>query len=171
MASSKSRQSSSEAPHLRNEAMRLAREKRVESENRAVKAISRDVYRPTRRELVVHPTVSERRQRQDRTTIGVVEEVTLRGSKGDIRVLARIDTGATRTSLDTDLAARAGLGPVFDRVRVRAAAAHEPEERDVVDARVVIGGRAFEGAVAIRGWKGRRYRMSWGRGLVGDAGV
>src|SRR5437667_10470902 len=73
--------------------MRLAGEKRVESENRAVKAISRDVYRPTRRELVVHPTVSERRQRQDRTTIGVVEEVTLRGSKGDIRVLARIDTG------------------------------------------------------------------------------
>ena len=35
------------------------------------------------------------------------------------------------------------IGPVFDRVRVRAAAAHEPEERDVVDARVVIAGREF----------------------------
>src|SRR5207247_11200963 len=108
MASSKSRQSSSEAPHLRNEAMRLAREKRVESENRAVKAISRDVYRPTRRELVVHPTVSERPQRQDRTTIGVVEEVTLRGSKGDSRVVARVDTGQARTTLHTDLAAAQG---------------------------------------------------------------
>src|SRR5947208_15249628 len=104
--------------------MRLAREKAAHAENGAVKAIWRDVYRPTRRELVVHPTVSERRQRQDRTTVGVAEEVTLRGSKGDIRVLARIDTGAARTSLDTDLAARAGLGPVFDRVRVRVAAAH-----------------------------------------------
>ena len=150
--------------------MRLAGEKRVESENRAVKAISRDVYRPTRRELVVHPTVSERRQRQDRTTIGVVEEVTLRGSKGDIRVLARIDTGASRTSLDTDLAARAGLGPVFDRVRVRAAAAHEPEERDVVDARVVIAGREFEVAVAITDRKDMRYHMIVGMDILRDSG-
>src|SRR5438876_11843511 len=124
--------------------MRFAGEKRVVSENRAVKAIFRDGYRPRRRELVVHPTVSERRQRQDRPTIGVVEEVTLRGSKGDIRVLARIDTGAARTSLDNDLAARAGLGPVFDRVRAGAGAAHEPEARDRVDARVVIAGREVE---------------------------
>src|SRR5437870_13689552 len=128
--------------------MRFAGEKRVESENRAVKAILRDGYRPTRRELAVHPVVSERRQRQERTTIGVVEEVTLRGSKGDIHVLARIDTGAARTSLDTDLAARAGLGPVFDRVRVRAAAAHAPEQRDAVDAPVARAGRACEAAVS-----------------------
>src|SRR5207247_8714409 len=113
--------------HPRKEAMRFAGEKRVESENRAVKAILRDGYRPRRRELAVHPVVSERRQRQERPTIGVVEEVTLRGSKGDIRVLARIDTGAARTSLDTDLAARAGLAPVFARVGVRGASAHEPD--------------------------------------------
>src|SRR5438093_10753664 len=133
--------------------MRFAGEKRVESENRAVKAILRDGYRPRRGELAVHAVVSERRQRQERTTIGVVEEVTLRGSKGDIPVRARIDTGAARTSLDTDLAARAGLGPVFDRVRVRAAAAHQPEERDGVDARVVIAGREFDGLVRIAGPK------------------
>src|SRR5207244_10382077 len=105
--------------------MRCAGEKRVVLENRAVKAIFRDGYRPRRRELAVHPVVSERRQRPERPTIGVVEEVTLRGSKGDIRVLARIDTGAARTSLDTALAARRGRGPVFDRVRVRAAARSE----------------------------------------------
>src|SRR5437867_12493644 len=87
--------------------MRFAGEKRVVSENRAVKAIFRDGYRPRRRELAVHPVVSERRQRQERTTIGVVEEVTLRGSKGDIRVLA----GLTR----------ARLGPASTRIwrRVR----------------------------------------------------
>src|SRR2546426_12681197 len=101
------------------EAMRFAGEKRVESENRAVKAVLRDRYRPRRRELAVHPVVSERRQRQERPTIGVVEEITLRGSKGDIRVLARIDTGAARTRLDTDLAARAGIGRVLARVRGR----------------------------------------------------
>ena len=119
---------------------------------------------------MVHPVVSERRQQPTHTRIGVVEEVTLRGTKGDIRVLARIDTGAARTSLDTDLAARAGLGPVFDRVRVRAAAAHEPEERDVVDARVVIAGREFDVAVAIADRKDMRYHMSVGMDILRDSG-
>ncbi|TMA04496.1 MAG: hypothetical protein E6J93_06980, partial [Methanobacteriota archaeon] len=73
-------------------------------------------------------------------------------------------------SLDTDLAARAGLGPVFDRVRVRAAAAHEPEERDVVDARVVIGGREFEVAVAITDRKDMRYHMIVGMDILRDSG-
>ena len=118
----------------------------------------------------MHPGVSERRQRAARTSIGVVEEVTLRGSNGDIRVLARIDTGAARTSLDTDLAARAGLGPVFDRVRVRAAAAHKPEERDVVDARVVIEGREFDVAVAITDRKDMRYHMIVGMDILRDSG-
>lgn len=118
----------------------------------------------------MHPVVSERRQRPVRTSIGVVEEVTLRGSKSDIRVLAKIDTGAARTSLDTDLAARAGLGPVFDRVRVRAAAAHEPEERDVVDARVVIAGREFDVAVAITDRKDMRYHMIVGMDILRDSG-
>ncbi len=118
----------------------------------------------------MHPLASQRRTGGTRTTIGVVEEVTIRGSKGDIRLLARIDTGAARTSLDTDLAARAGLGPVFDRVRVRAAAAHEPEERDVADARVVIAGREFEVAVAITDRKDMRYHMIVGMDILRDSG-
>ena len=118
----------------------------------------------------MHPTVSERRQRQDRTTIGVVEEVTLRGSKGDIRVLARIDTGASRTSLDTDLAARAGLGPVFDRVRVRAAAARGAGVSAASGAKVVIAGREFEVAVAIADRKDMRYHMIVGMDILRDSG-
>src|SRR2546428_12037936 len=82
--------------HPRKEAMRFAGEKRVESENRAVKAILRDGYRPIRRELAVHPVVSERRQRPEMTPIGVAADGTLRGSKGDIHVLARNDTDAAR---------------------------------------------------------------------------
>src|SRR3989442_12128911 len=102
--------------------MRFAGEKRVESENRAVKAILRDGYRPRRRELAVHPVVSERRQRQERTTIGVVEAVTLRGSKGDIPVLARIDTGAARNEPRTELSPRGGAAPRCDRTCVRSPA-------------------------------------------------
>src|SRR5436309_13156602 len=118
----------------------------------------------------VHSDTMREPKVDKRATIPVVEEVTVVGPKGSVRVLARIDTGAARTSLDTDLAARAGLGPVFDRVRVRAAAAHEPEERDVVDARVVIAGREFEVAVAIADRKDMRYHMHVGTDILRDSG-
>jgi len=139
-------------------------------EDEAVKDISADGYRPEEGSQRVHPVASDRRRNVARTTIGVVEEVTILGSKGDIRVLARIDTGAARTSLDTDLAARAGLGPVFDRVRVRAAAANALEERDVADAKVVIAGREFDVAVAITDRKDMRYHMIVGMDVLRDSG-
>ena len=150
--------------------MRFAGEKCVASENDAVNAISALVYRPAKGDRRVHPVVARQPARGDRTAIGVVEEVVIRGSKGDIRVLARIDTGAARTSLDTDLALRAGLGPVFDRVRVRAAAADEPEERDVVDAKILIAGREFDVAVAVTDRKDMRYHMIVGMDILREAG-
>lgn len=118
----------------------------------------------------VHTVVARQQAKGERTTIGVVEEVTVRGSKGDIRIVARIDTGAARTSLDTDLAARAGLGPVFDRVRTRAAAANAPEVRDVVPATVVIAGREFDVAVAVTDRKDMRYHMIVGMDILRDSG-
>lgn len=70
------------------------------------------------------------------------------GPNGRISVLAKIDTGAARTTLDTDLVARAGLGPVIDRVRIRASAADEPEQLEVVRAKLILAGRRFDVAVA-----------------------
>ncbi|TLZ78940.1 MAG: hypothetical protein E6K08_00050 [Methanobacteriota archaeon] len=125
---------------------------------------------PGRETERVHTVVRRQPAKGDRTAIGVVEEVVIRGSKGDIRVLARVDTGAARTSLDTDLALRAGLGPVFDRVRVRAAAADEPEERDVVDAKILIAGREFDVAVAVTDRKDMRYHMIVGMDVLREAG-
>lgn len=118
----------------------------------------------------MHTTVSRQRAKGERPVIGVVEEITIRGSKGDIRVLARIDTGASRTTLDTDLAARAGLGPVFDRVRIRSSAADEPEERDVVEAKIAIAGHEFDVAVAVTDRKDMRYHMIVGMDILRASG-
>src|SRR2546428_10571156 len=125
---------------------------------------------PGRETERMHPVVARQPAKGDRTAIGAVEEVVIRGSKGDIRVLARVDTGAARTSLDTDLALRAGLGPVFDRVRVRAAAADEPEERDVVDAKILIAGREFDVAVSGTGPQGTRDPQMHGVDGLPEAG-
>lgn len=105
-----------------------------------------------------------------RTTIGTVEEVTVIGPKGAIPVQAKIDTGAARTTLDTDLAVRAGLGPVMDHVRIRASAANEPEKRDVVPARIVIAGRRFEIAAAVTDRKDMRYHMIVGMDVLRTSG-
>src|SRR5438034_10485309 len=92
----------------------------------------------------VHSDTMREPKVDKRATIPVVEEVTVVGPKGSVRVLARIDTGAARTTLDTDLAARAGLGPVLDRVRIRASAASKLEVRDGGHAKVLILGQDFE---------------------------
>ena len=59
---------------------------------------------------------------------------------------------------------------MFDRVRVRAAAAHKPGERDVVDARVVIAGREVDVAVAITNRKDMGYHMIVGMDIIHESG-
>jgi len=105
-----------------------------------------------------------------RVIIGVIEDVTVRGPKGEITVPAKVDTGAERTSLDTDLAAQAGLGPVLRRVRIRAAAAEKPEERDVVRATLVLDGETFEVAAAVTDRKDMRYRIIVGMDVLARSG-
>ena len=105
-----------------------------------------------------------------RAIIGTVEEVTVIGPKGKVPVRAKIDTGAARTTLDTDLVMRAGLGPVMDRVRIRASAADEPEERDVVAAKVLIAGREFNVPVAVTDRKDMRYHMIVGMDILRNSG-
>ncbi len=112
----------------------------------------------------------EREVRSTKTVIGVIEEVTLRGPAGEIRVRAKIDTGATRTSLDTDLAKKLGLGPVERRIRTRSAAADRPEERDVVKAILVIDSEVFETHAAVTDRKDLKYHMIGGMDVLRKSG-
>ncbi len=108
--------------------------------------------------------------RPRRKIIGVIEEITLRGPNGDIQVRAKIDTGAARTSIDTDLAKKLGLGPVERRVRTRSAAADRPEERDVVRATLIIDSKAFETHVAVTDRKDMKYHMIVGMDVLRKSG-
>lgn len=67
-------------------------------------------------------------------------------------------------------AARAGLGPVLERVRTRAAAAKHSEKRDVVSARLVIRGKEFRVAVAVTDRKDMRYHMIIAADILRDSG-
>lgn len=108
----------------------------------------------------------EKKGRPKHRIIGVIEPVTLRGPNGEITVPAKVDTGAARTSLDTDLAKRLGLGPVERRVRIHSAAAEKPEVRDVVTATLVIDSKVFETHVAITDRKDMVYHVIVGMDVL-----
>ncbi len=112
----------------------------------------------------------EEEVRPKRTVIGVIEQVTVRGPAGEIQVRAKIDTGAARTSLDTDLAKKLGLGPVERRIRTRSAAADRPEVRDVVRATLVIDSRVFETHAAVTDRKDMKYHMIVGMDVLRKSG-
>ncbi len=62
---------------------------------------------------------------------------------------AKVDTGASRMSVDTDLAARVGQGPVADTARVMAASSIQAELRHLVEARIQREGKEFRLPVSI----------------------
>lgn len=104
------------------------------------------------------------------TVIGVIEEVTLRGPNSEAVVRAKVDTGAQRTAIETELAKAAGLGPVLRRVRVRAAAAEKLEVREVMKATLVIAGKVFEVNAAITDRKDMRYPVIIGMDILAKSG-
>jgi hypothetical protein len=72
--------------------------------------------------------------------IGYIEEVVVSGTSGSAQTLAKSDTGATRTSIDTSLAAEIGAGPIKSMTRVKSGSVKGGKARPVVDLVIGIGG-------------------------------
>jgi hypothetical protein len=98
----------------------------------------------------------------------VIEPVIVRGKGGEVRVQAKVDTGASRTTVDTDIAARAGLGPVLGTVRIRQSISKNPESRPLVEAVLVIGGVEFDVAAAIADRTEMKYHEIVGMDILGQ---
>src|SRR3989442_3595033 len=110
-------------------------------------------------------------KKAERRVIGIIESVTVRGKRGDVKVQARIDTGASRTTVDTDIAARAGLGPVLGTVRIRQSISRHPETRPLVEAELVIEGETFDVAAAIADRTEMKHHVIVGMDILRSAEV
>jgi hypothetical protein len=77
----------------------------------------------------------------ERTIVGLTEFVSVRGTAGSRDMIARIDTGATKSSIDLVLASKLGLGPVVDSKLIKSA--YGVRLRPVVQADIVIAGRVI----------------------------
>lgn len=84
-----------------------------------------------------------RRDLSEQPTIGYTTEVVVSGTTGSETVVAKSDTGASRTSIDTGIAADVGAGPIRRTSRVRSGSSKSSRTRPVVDIVVGIAGNHY----------------------------
>ena len=99
-----------------------------------------------------------------KTPVGFMEYVTVLGKDKSKKVLARVDTGATRTSIDTELAESLGLGPVVRYQKVTSS--HGTSMRGLVVARIRIANRTFKVTCALSDRKNMTYAVLIGRNIL-----
>ncbi len=104
----------------------------------------------------------------NRTIMPIVCSVVLIGERGQEEVTAKVDTGASRTSVDRDLAARVGLGPVTDTIKVQAASSAQAEVRPLVEARIQLVGKEFRLPVSIADRADMNYPVIIGMDILSE---
>ena len=111
------------------------------------------------------PRVSRQRASEP-VVIGYTEEVVVAGTAGSKTVLAKSDTGATRTSIDTRLAADIGAGPIKSITRVKSGSLKGGKSRPVVDVVVGIGGTQHTVTASIEDRNHMDYPVLLGRDIL-----
>ncbi|NUB91067.1 RimK family alpha-L-glutamate ligase [Haloterrigena sp. SYSU A558-1] len=102
------------------------------------------------------------------SVIGYTEEIVLSGTSGSKTVLAKSDTGATRTSIDTALAADIGAGPIKSITRIRSGSSKQSKSRPVVDVVVGVGGTQHTVTASVEDRSHMDYPVILGRDILGN---
>lgn len=100
-----------------------------------------------------------------RDIIGLVENIEIEGRKS-IKTRALFDTGASRTSIDVMLAARAELGPIVKTSRVRNPGQSGETRRPIVEVAIKIGGREFRTTANIQDRSHMSFPVIIGRNII-----
>ncbi len=98
--------------------------------------------------------------------IGFIEEVIVIGTSGSTQALAKSDTGAARTSIDTSLAAEIGAGPIKSMTRVKSGSVRKGKARPVVDLVIGVGGRQHTVTASVQDRSHMDYPLLLGRDIL-----
>ena len=107
------------------------------------------------------PTASE-----EVPMIGYIEEVVVSGTSGSKQTHGKSDTGATRSSIDTSLAAEIGAGPIKSMTRVRSGSSKTGKARPVVDLVIGIGGNQHTVTASVEDRSHMDYPLLLGRDIL-----
>ncbi|MBU1199104.1 MAG: RimK/LysX family protein [Nanoarchaeota archaeon] len=99
-----------------------------------------------------------------RTIVGLTEIVKVNSNSHEQELIARIDTGATKSSLDLTLASELRLGPVVDSRLIKSA--HGSKLRPVVEAEINICGRTIKAKFTLADRNHMRYPMLIGQNVL-----
>ena len=102
----------------------------------------------------------------EQPVIGYIEEVVVTGTSGSTQSLAKSDTGATRTSIDTSLAAEIGAGPIKSMTRVKSGSVKGGKARPVVDLVIGIGGNQHTVTASVEDRGHMEYPLLLGRDIL-----
>jgi len=100
--------------------------------------------------------------------IGLTERIMVKSPNGKIhkKALARVDTGATKSSIDTAFAASLFLGPIIDSALVKSASGSSV--RPVISAKIVLRGKEIESKFTLADRKHMAYKVLIGQNILKD---
>lgn len=98
--------------------------------------------------------------------IGLAEKVRVFFDSGQKIVIAKIDTGATKSSIDTNLAAELKLGPVIKSKLVKSA--HGSKLRPIIEAKIELAGKKIKSEFTLADRAHMKYRILVGQNILKD---
>ena len=98
-------------------------------------------------------------------TVGLTEKIGLMSSNGSNKeVVAKIDTGATRSSIDIKLASKLNLGPVIKSKVIKSA--HGNKLRPIVAAEILLAGKKIKSEFSLADRSHMRYNVLVGVNIL-----
>jgi|TARA_Y100000310_G_C20702755_1_gene831551 hypothetical protein len=109
--------------------------------------------------------MEKRRSVNGSIIIGLTENIELISSNGNKEELvAKVDTGATKSSIDTRLATKLKLGPVTRTKMVKSAHGHQM--RPVIEAEIMIAGKKIKAEFTLADRTHMRYQVLVGVNIL-----
>lgn len=102
---------------------------------------------------------------KEKTVLGLIENITIFGkNKRKVNMLARIDTGATKSSLDSKIAAELALGPIIKTKLIRSAHGHSL--RPMVNVNIILAGKKLRGQFSVAERSHMKYKALIGQNIL-----
>ena len=101
---------------------------------------------------------------KDKVLIGLTEEVEITGPEKSKKMVARIDTGATKSSIDQKLAESLGLGPILRTTYIRSA--NGRVKRKIIRVNIKIGEKELDTEVSIADRQYMKYKILIGQDIL-----
>ena len=104
-------------------------------------------------------------KKKNKTIIGLTEEVQLFSANGRSKTLiAKVDTGASRSSLDINLASELNLGPIIKSKMIKSA--HGNRLRPIIEAELKIAGKKIKSEFTLADRTHMKYGMLIGVNIL-----